>query len=57
MCQAFTCIINFYRYVKQLDDMESWLYEEGEDCTRQVYVDRLSELKVCRIIFNLLQYY
>ncbi|XP_014280439.1 heat shock 70 kDa protein 4 [Halyomorpha halys] len=34
------------KYVKQLDDMESWLYEEGEDCTRQVYVDRLSELKI-----------
>ncbi|KAF4533066.1 hypothetical protein B566_EDAN002629 [Ephemera danica] len=28
-----------------LDDMESWLYEEGEDCLRQAYIDRLSQLK------------
>lgn len=31
--------------VRQLDDMENWLYEEGEDCNRQVYQDKLSELK------------
>lgn len=31
--------------VRQLDDMESWLYEEGEDCNRQVYQDKLGELK------------
>ncbi|XP_046432561.1 heat shock 70 kDa protein 4 isoform X1 [Neodiprion fabricii] len=28
-----------------LDDTENWLYEEGEDCQRQVYSDRLSRLK------------
>lgn len=28
-----------------LDDMEKWLYEEGEDCKRQIYVDKLSLLK------------
>jgi heat shock protein len=30
----------------QLDGMENWLYEEGEDCNRQVYVDKLNLLKV-----------
>jgi len=29
-----------------LDDMEKWLYEEGEDCKRQIYVDKLGLLKV-----------
>lgn len=28
-----------------LDDTENWLYEEGEDCNRQVYQDRLSQLR------------
>lgn len=31
--------------VGYLDEMENWLYEEGEDCNRQVYQDKLSELK------------
>lgn len=31
--------------ISQLDEMENWLYEEGEDCNRQVYQDRLAELK------------
>jgi len=31
--------------VKNLDDMENWLYEEGEDCNRQQYQDRLQQLK------------
>ncbi|GLH02084.1 Heat shock protein 68 [Gryllus bimaculatus] len=30
---------------RQLDNMENWLYEEGEDCQRQVYVDKLNSLK------------
>lgn len=29
-----------------LDETENWLYEEGEECQRQVYSDRLSTLKV-----------
>ncbi|XP_008579836.1 PREDICTED: heat shock 70 kDa protein 4L [Galeopterus variegatus] len=28
-----------------LDDTENWLYEEGEDQPKQVYVDKLQELK------------
>ncbi|KAJ1530561.1 hypothetical protein ONE63_005447 [Megalurothrips usitatus] len=30
---------------QKLDSMENWLYEEGEDCNRQVYVDQLTTLK------------
>ncbi|XP_051171051.1 97 kDa heat shock protein isoform X2 [Leptopilina boulardi] len=29
-----------------LDETENWLYEEGEDCQRQVYSERLSSLKL-----------
>lgn len=28
-----------------LEDTENWLYEEGEDCKKQVYIDKLAELK------------
>lgn len=31
---------------RTLDDTENWLYEEGEDCQRQVYSERLTRLKV-----------
>ncbi|GJQ75202.1 hypothetical protein Trydic_g9804 [Trypoxylus dichotomus] len=31
--------------VRKLDDMENWLYEEGEDCKKQIYKDKLNELK------------
>ncbi|XP_049865586.1 heat shock 70 kDa protein 4 isoform X2 [Pectinophora gossypiella] len=33
------------RLVAQLDSLEQWLYDEGEDQNRQVYSDKLSELK------------
>lgn len=29
---------------KDLDSIENWLYDEGEDCERQVYKDRLAAL-------------
>lgn len=32
--------------INQLDQMENWLYEEGEDCNRQVYAEKLASLKV-----------
>lgn len=44
---------NLYEYVEdsfreqvcsQLDEIENWLYEDGETCERQVYKDRLGEL-------------
>lgn len=31
--------------INQLDQMENWLYEDGEDCNRQEYVDKLNQLK------------
>ena len=34
-----------------LDETENWLYEEGEECQRQVYSDRLARLKV-RYLFS-----
>ncbi|XP_070169671.1 heat shock 70 kDa protein 4L isoform X2 [Polyergus mexicanus] len=30
---------------RTLDDTENWLYEEGEDCQRQIYSERLTRLK------------
>jgi len=32
-----------------MDHTENWLYDEGEDTTKDVYVSKLSELKVCNI--------
>ena len=29
-----------------LEDTENWLYEEGEDQPKQIYVDKLDALKV-----------
>lgn len=31
--------------IQQLDGMENWLYEEGEDCNKQIYQEKLSDLK------------
>lgn len=36
--------------LQKLDSMENWLYEEGEDCNRQVYVDQLATLKVSSLL-------
>lgn len=30
----------------KLEDTENWLYEDGEDQPKQVYIDKLAELKV-----------
>lgn len=38
---------------RTLDDTENWLYEEGEDCQRQIYSERLTCLKV----YYLIKYY
>lgn len=34
-------------FLLTLEDTENWLYEDGEDQQKQVYVDRLASLKVC----------
>lgn len=33
------------RLCKKLDEIEEWLYEEGEECQRQVYSDKLKNLQ------------
>jgi len=33
------------KFVRVLEDTENWLYEDGEDCKKQVYLDKLTELK------------
>nr|AXU24961.1 heat shock protein 70-7 [Cyrtorhinus lividipennis] len=43
---AFIVPADREKYVKELDNMESWLYEEGEDCSRHVYVEKLQGLKL-----------
>lgn len=32
-------------FMLKLEDTENWLYEEGEDQNKQVYIDKLAELK------------
>jgi len=34
-------------FLRQLEDTENWLYEDGECEVKQVYTDRLAALKVC----------
>lgn len=36
-----------------LDETENWLYEEGEDCQRQIYSDRLARLRVVIFFYNI----
>lgn len=36
----------------KLEDTETWLYEEGEDQQKQVYIDKLAELKVSVKVFK-----
>lgn len=33
------------KFVMNLEDTENWLYDEGEDQNKQVYLDKLTELK------------
>eukprot|EP00951_Prasinocladus_malaysianus_P014148 scaffold107606_cov32-Prasinocladus_malaysianus.AAC.1 len=33
------------KFGKELDAMEDWLYDEGEDAERSVYIAKLDELK------------
>jgi len=32
-------------YLAELSKTEDWLYDEGENCQKQVYIDKLAELK------------
>ena len=33
-------------YMRQLTEYEDWLYDEGEDCEKNVYKDKLELLKL-----------
>jgi len=37
---------NRQTFSNQLEDAENWLYEDGEDCEKNVYVEKLKELKL-----------
>lgn len=36
------------KFKAYLEETENWLYDEGEDQQKSVYVQRLNELKVCK---------
>jgi len=38
-------------FLRQLEDTENWLYEDGECEVKQVYTDRLAALKVCIAVY------
>lgn len=31
--------------IQQLDQLENWLYEDGDNCNRQTYAEKLAALK------------
>ena len=33
-------------FSRMLEDTENWLYDEGEDQNKQVYLDKLADMKV-----------
>ncbi|XP_068181224.1 heat shock 70 kDa protein 4b [Antennarius striatus] len=45
MLEKFVSESDRQAFSKKLEDTENWLYEDGEDQTKQVYIDRLAELK------------
>ena len=40
------------KFLTHLEQTEDWLYDEGEGQKKQVYVSKLEELKVIRILKN-----
>ncbi|XP_053167053.1 heat shock protein 105 kDa [Hemicordylus capensis] len=43
--EKFVCEQDLHRFITLLSQTEDWLYEEGEDQPKQVYVDKLADLK------------
>ncbi|CAB1330956.1 unnamed protein product [Coregonus sp. 'balchen'] len=43
--EKYTTVEDSNRLTLMLEDTENWLYEEGEDQAKQVYVDKLEDLK------------
>lgn len=41
-----SCVQHRDAFSLKLEDTETWLYEDGEDQQKQVYIDKLAELKV-----------
>lgn len=41
-------------FIARLQEVEDWLYEDGEDETKGVYIAKLEELKKVRIFFFLM---
>lgn len=45
-CAFFLVLQDRNSFSLKLDDVENWLYEDGEDQQKQVYIDKLAEMKV-----------
>uniref|UniRef100_A0A7M4EM44 Heat shock 70 kDa protein 4 n=1 Tax=Crocodylus porosus TaxID=8502 RepID=A0A7M4EM44_CROPO len=43
--EKFVCEDDRNSFTLKLEDTENWLYEDGEDQPKQVYIDKLTELK------------
>lgn len=43
--EKFVCEEDLQRFSAFLTEIEDWLYEDGEDQAKQVYIDKLDELK------------
>ncbi|XP_068228279.1 97 kDa heat shock protein isoform X2 [Palaemon carinicauda] len=43
--EQYICEADREKLSRLLEDTENWLYEDGEDCQKQIYLDKLSELK------------
>lgn len=37
-----------------LEDIENWLYEDGEDQPKHVYVEKLQEMKVSFLLLEII---
>ena len=38
-------------FIARLQEVEDWLYEDGEDETKSVYIAKLKELKMARTLY------
>lgn len=52
MCVDVLAFQESNRLTIMLEDTENWLYEEGEDQEKEIYQDKLSELKVGALVFG-----
>ncbi len=52
MCVDVLPLQESNRLTIMLEDTENWLYEEGEDQEKEIYQDKLFELKVGALAFG-----